>query len=193
MKAFFKEIAITAILALVIFFLLQVTVDTVIVIGISMEPSFHNEQRLLVSKVAYRFHEPERGDVIVFQPANSQEGDFIKRIIALPNDTLEIKEEAVYVNGTELDEPYIKSPPHYTIEEQKISENSYFVLGDNRNNSNDSHNGWVVPRQNIAGKVWLSIWPPAEWGLVPEYSLTEQLAGAINNYLARCPIIYINR
>ena len=193
MKAFFKEIAITAILALVIFVLLQVTVDTVIVVGISMEPSFHNEQRLLVSKVAYRFHEPERGDVIVFQPANSQEGDFIKRIIALPNDTLEIKEEAVWVNGTELDEPYIESPPRYTTEEQKISENSYFVLGDNRNNSNDSHNGWVVPRQNIAGKVWLSIWPPAEWGLVPEYSLTEQFAGAISNYLARCPIIYINR
>jgi len=193
MKTFFKEIAITAILALVIFFSLQVTVDTVIVIGISMEPSFHNKQRLLVNKVAYRLHEPERGDVIVFHPTNSQEGDFIKRIIALPNDTLEIKEEAVYVNGTELDEPYIKSPPHYTIEEQKISENNYFVLGDNRNNSNDSHNGWVVPRQNIAGKVWVSIWPPAEWGLVPEYSLIEQLTGAISNYLARYPIIYINR
>ncbi|TET66492.1 MAG: signal peptidase I [Dehalococcoidia bacterium] len=193
MKTFFREIVITAILALAVFFFLRVTVDTVIVIGISMEPSFHNEQRLLINKIAYRLHEPERGDVIVFQPANNQEGDYIKRIIALPNDTVEIKKEAVYINGEKLNEPYIKSPPSYTIKEQKIPENSYFVLGDNRNKSNDSHNGWVVPRQNIVGKVWLSIWPPAEWELVPDYSLTEQPAGAISNYLTGYPIIYINR
>lgn len=191
MKTFFREIMITAILALAVFFFLRVTVDTVIVIGISMEPSFHNEQRLLINKIAYRLHEPERGDVIVFQPANGQQGDFIKRIIALPNDTIEIKKEAVYINGEKLNEPYIKSPPNYTIEQQKIPENSYFVLGDNRNRSNDSHNGWVVPRQNITGKVWLSIWPPVKWGLVPEYSLTEQPAGARSNLLAGCPFIYI--
>jgi len=193
MKTFFREIVITAILALAVFFFLRVTVDTVIVIGISMEPSFHNEQRLLINKITYRLHEPERGDVIVFQPTTSQEGDFIKRIIALPNDTVEIKKEAVYINGEKLNEPYIKSPPSYTIKEQKIPENSYFVLGDNRNKSNDSHNGWVVPRQNIVGKVWLLIWPPAEWGLVPTYSLTEQPAGAISNYLTGYPMIYINR
>ncbi len=183
MKAFFREIVITAILALGIFFLLQATIDTVIVVGISMEPSFHNGQRLLVNKVAYRLHEPERGDVIVFQPTKHGEGDFIKRIIALPNDTVEIKDNAVYVNGTKLDEPYIKSPPHYTFEEQEIPRNSYFVLGDNRNNSDDSHNGWVVPRQNILGKVWLSIWPPAEWGLVPNYSLAGQLTIMIYKYI----------
>ena len=191
MKTFFREIVITAILALAVFFFLRVTVDTVIVIGISMEPSFYNEQRLLINKITYRLHEPERGDVIVFQPANNQEGDYIKRIIALPNDTVEIKEEAVYINGEKLNEPYIKSPPSYTIKEQKIPENSYFVLGDNRNHSNDSHNGWVVPHQNIVGKVWLSIWPPAEWGLVPNYFLTEQPAGAISNYLTGCPLLYI--
>lgn len=191
MKTFFREIMITAILALAVFFFLRVTVDTVIVIGISMEPSFHNEQRLLINKIAYRLHEPERGDVIVFQPANSQQGDFIKRIIALPNDTIEIKKEAVYINGEKLNEPYIKSPPNYTIKQQKIPENSYFVLGDNRNRSNDSHNGWVVPRQNITGKVWLSIWPPVKWGLVPDYSLTEQPAGARSNRLAGCPFLYI--
>jgi len=61
------------------------------------------------------------------------------------------------------------------LEEQKIPENMYFVLGDNRNNSDDSHNGWLVPRQNMIGKAWLSIWPPPEWGVVPSYSLAEQL------------------
>ncbi len=194
MKTFFREIAITAILALAIFFFLRVTVETVIVVGISMEPSFHNEQRLLVSKVTYRLHEPERGDVIVFHPVNSKEGDYIKRIIAQSSDTVEIKDGVVYVNGTKLNEPYIKNPPEYTLDERKIPQNNYFVLGDNRNNSNDSHNDWVVPRQNILGKVWLSIWPPAEWGVVPSHLLTEQLSSAMRDYLIGCPIIiYINR
>ena len=176
MKAFFREVLITTVLALAIFFLLRFTIDTVIVVGISMEPSFHSGQRILVSKVAYRLHEPERGDVIVFRPAdNNGQGEFIKRIIALPNDTVEIKDGAVYVNGKKLNEPYIKSPPSYRIAEQKIPPNNYFVLGDNRNRSNDSHNGWVVPRQNIIGKAWLSIWPPSEWGLVDNYPLQQQL------------------
>lgn len=178
MKTFFREIVITAILALVIFFVIQVTIGSFIVVGISMEPSFHNEQRLLVNKVVYRLHEPERGDVIVFEPVDSEQGDYIKRIIALPNDTIEVKKGAVYVNDAKLDEPYIKNPPSYTIKQKKIPENSYFVLGDNRNNSNDSHNGWVVPRQKIVGKAWLLIWPPTEWGLVPDYSLPEQLASS---------------
>ena len=191
MKAFFREIVITIILAVVVFFLIQATVGSFIVIGISMEPSFHSGQRLLVSKVTYRLHEPERGDAIVFQPADSQQGDYIKRIIALPGDTVEIKKGAVYVNSTKLDEPYIKSSPRYTTEQKIIPANNYFVLGDNRNNSNDSHNGWVVPRQKIVGKVWLSIWPPTEWEVVPDYSLTEQLASSISNRLAGAPILHI--
>ena len=81
---------------------------------------------------------------------------------------------AVYVNGSQLDEPYIKTSPNYTFSQQKILENEYFVLGDNRNNSNDSHNGWTVPRQNIIGKAWLSIWPPSEWRLVPSYPLQDE-------------------
>ena len=190
MKAFFRELIITAVLALSIFFLLRFTIDTVIILGISMEPSFHTGQRILVSKVAYRIHEPERGDVIVFTPSNSEKGEFIKRIIALPRDTVEVKDGAVYVNGIELKEPYIKSPPGYPLTMQKIPANNYFVLGDNRNQSNDSHNGWVVPRQNINGKAWVTIWPPPKWGLVPEHSLSDQLVSLINSYLVQPYIIY---
>jgi len=183
MRAFLREIAITTVLALSIFLLLRFTIDTVIVLGISMEPNFHTGQRILVSKVTYHMHEPERGDVIVFTPNNGVKGEFIKRIIALPGDTVEVKDGAVYINGTRLNEPYIKTPPSYRLREQEIPEDNYFVLGDNRNRSDDSHNGWVVPRQNIIGKAWLTIWPPPQWGLVPSYPLADQLATIIDSYL----------
>ena len=175
MKTFLREILITAILALIIFFTVQTTLQTFVVVGPSMLPNFEDEQRLLVNKVVYYFHEPERGDVVIFQSPNNRQEDYIKRIIALPDDTVEVKNGAVYVNGSKLDEPYIKNPPSYTLAEQKITEDSYFVLGDNRDNSNDSHRGWVVPRQNLVGKAWLSIWPLDKWETVPVYPLQEQL------------------
>ena len=180
MKSFLREIVITAVLALGIFFLIQTTLGSFIVVGISMEPSFFDGERLLVNRVVYNLHEPERGDVIVFDPGG-QQPDYIKRIIALPGDTVEVKDGAVYVNDSKLDEPYIKSSPYYTTEPKTVPANSYFVLGDNRNNSNDSHNGWVVQSEKIVGKVWLLIWPPNEWGIVPEYSLAEQLVSYVNN------------
>ena len=180
MRTLFREILGTILLAIVIFILLQTTVQSFIVEGPSMEDSFHNGQRLLIikDKVAYAFHEPERGDVTIFHPPGNRRGDYIKRIIGLPGDTVEVKEQAVYINGTELDEHYVKDPPGYTLKLTKVPENNYFVLGDNRNNSSDSHSGWMVPRQNIIGKAWLSIWPPEKWGLVPDYPLEKQLAGS---------------
>ena len=179
MKTFFREILITLALAVVVFFIIQTTVQTFVVMGASMEPSLHDRQRLLVNKAVYYLSEPERGDVIVFKLAKRQ-ADYVKRIIALPGDTVEVKTGVVYVNGSPLEESYIKNPPSYTIEQQKILGNTYFVLGDNRDNSDDSHNGWVVPHQNIIGKAWLLIWPPNEWGLVPNYPLQEQLVGAVS-------------
>ncbi len=180
MKAFLRETLGTLILAVIIFFVLQATLQSIIVVGPSMEPGLHDGQRLLVNKVVYYFHEPERGDVIVFHSPNTQQVNYIKRIIASPDDTVEVKGGAVYVNGSELFEPYIKDTPNYTIHQQKIPENNYFVLGDNRNNSNDSHNGWTVKREGMIGKAWLSIWPPNKWGLVPSYSLSEQLISSTN-------------
>ena len=181
MKSFFREFLLTLILALVIFFLLQTTVQTFVVVGSSMEPNLYEEERLVVNKVVYRLHEPERGDVIVFLPPNGHRPEYIKRVIGLPSETIEIKSGAVYINGSKLNESYIKEMPKYNLSQRKIPEDKYFVLGDNRNNSNDSHNDWTVPRQNIVGKAWLAIWPPNTWGVVPNFSLPEQLAGLKNN------------
>jgi signal peptidase I len=178
MKTFLREVLITIILALIIFFAARATIQTFVVVMDSMEPSFHEGQRLVVNKAIYMFGDPERGDVIIFRAPNGRLDDFIKRVIAIPGDTVEVKNGAVYVNGVKLDEPYIMSPPSYTLAEQEVPEKSYFVLGDNRNQSNDSHHGWLAPRQNLIGKAWLSTWPPDTWGVVPNYPLEEQLTDA---------------
>ena len=173
MKTLLRDITFIFIAAAVIFLLLQTTIQSFVVVGYCMEPNFEDGQRLVINKAIYHFHEPQRGDVIILHPPISPEDTYIKRLIALPGDTIEVKDETMYVNGSKLDEPYIKEPPRYTIPSKKIPENEYFVLGDNRNNANDSHNGWTVPRQNIVGKVWLSIWPPQHWGLIPHYPSGE--------------------
>jgi len=188
MKTSFREILIVFLIAAIIFTGLRATVQSFIVYGPSMETSFHDGQRILVIRdnIAYAFHEPERGDVVIFNPPpphDSATKPFIKRIIGLPDEIVEIKMETVYIsdNGEAflLDErAYIENPPNYTFNRYKVPENTYFVLGDNRNNSNDSHNNWTVPRQNIIGKAWLSIWPPNEWGLASTPSQLEQLAAA---------------
>lgn len=172
MKGFIRQTLITILLAIIIFIGLQATFQSSVVVGSSMEPNFVPGQRLVVNKLTYQFHEPERGDVIIFHPPTNGQVDYIKRIIALPGDTLEIKNGTVYVNGKPLDEKaYIVDPPDYTVRQREIPRDFYFVLGDSRNNSNDSHTGWLLPRQNIIGKAWLSIWPPENWGVIPSYAL----------------------
>jgi signal peptidase I len=170
MRGVIREVVTTIIVAVVIFLVLQATVQSFVVIGSSMRPNFEPGQRLLVSKVAYRFGEPQRGEVIVFRPPNNKDIDYIKRVIALPGDKIEIKEGTVYINNVALDEPYIKAPTNDTLRPTEIPENEYFVLGDNRNNSNDSYDWGTVPRQNIVGKAWLSVWPPDQWGVVAHYT-----------------------
>ena len=180
MRTFLRDTLTTLILAAVIFFGLQFTIQHSVVISPSMVPSLQVKQHLIINKVVYKFHEPERGDVIVFHPVNSQQGDFIKRIIGLPGESVEIKEGTVYIHKKDgsvfpLDEPYVTDQAKYPFEGDTIPENEYFVLGDNRNNSDDSRSGWTLPRQNIVGKAWLSIWPRDRWGLAPNYPLQEQI------------------
>jgi len=181
MKKAHREILRTFILAAVIFFVLQATIQSSIVVGCSMEPGLQNGERILISKVVYKLHEPERGDVIVFYPPEyprEQKVEYVKRIIALPGEYVEIKDSKVYIYQNNevliLDElSYIKEPPNNSFTKQMVLENTYFVLGDNRNNSNDSRKFGMVSREDIIGKAWLSIWPPQEWGAIQNHSLPQ--------------------
>ena len=177
MKSFSRDILVTILIAMLSFFVMHASIQSAVVIGPSMEPTVEEQQRLLVNKLVYFFHAPERGDVVIFQPPNKSQPDYIKRIIGVPGDTVEIKNGYVYLNSKKLDEPYIKDRPTYNLSAKRLAENNYFVLGDNRNNSNDSHNGWTVTRPDIIGKAWLRIWPPNEWGVIPNGQIDTQLAG----------------
>lgn len=172
MKAL-REIGITILIAVAIFALLRVTVQAYTVQYSCMLPNIEEGEWLMVSKASYFFSDPKRGDVIVFNPPVSSQYPYIKRVIGLPGETVEVRDGKVFINGIPLIEEYIKEPPNYTMAPKVIPEGEYFVLGDNRNNANDSHAGWTVPRENIIGKAWFIYWPPDKWGPVKQYSYPE--------------------
>lgn len=133
-----------------------------------MMPTVKNGNLVLVNKVDYLIGSPQTGDVIVFHYPREPSEDFIKRVIATPGETVEIKtDKGVWVNGRKLNEPYIEAIPDYPHEPDtygvdvrlNVPKNDYFVLGDNRNNSFDSHDWGFVPRQNIIGKALVAYWP----------------------------------
>jgi signal peptidase I len=168
---FFRDIIVPILVGLAFFALFQVTVGSFKVYGSSMLPGIEQGDYILVSKATYRLGEPQRGDIIVLHSPQDPNTDLIKRIIALPGDTVEIKDNTVFVNDTALVEPYIMESPHYLLPPEKIPAGQYFVLGDNRNNSSDSHRGWTLPRKNIIGKAWITYWPPYRWRAMEHYKL----------------------
>jgi signal peptidase I len=163
----FRDIIAPVLLGIAVFALFHVTVGSFKVYGTSMLPTIEEGEYIMVSKAAYFFNQPQRGDIIVFDSPQDPRSDLIKRIIALPGDTVEIRDDKVIVNGTSLKETYTLEPPHYLMPPEEIPAGHYFVLGDNRNNSSDSHRGWTAPRQNIVGKAWITYWPPYRWRLIP--------------------------
>jgi signal peptidase I len=196
-----RELVETVILAALIFLAVRAVIQNFRVEGASMEPSLENNEYLLVNKAIYFrvdmdqvhrflpfipgdgddddrhiFRAPRRGDVVVFKFHLDPRRDFIKRVIGVPGDSVEIRDGSVYINGQPLREDYIQSPPNYTYGPKTVPAGHYFVLGDNRRNSFDSH-AWgsscppeqlcdFVPEENIIGQAWISYWPFEDFGLV---------------------------
>jgi len=164
-----RDFILPVVVAVAVYALLHFSVASFKVYGVSMLPTVRPDEQIMVSKVAYFVHQPERGDIIVLHSPREGNVDLIKRVIALPGDTVEIKNRKVIVNGKPLDEPYIAEPPNYEIPKMEIPDGQYFVLGDNRNHSSDSHVGWTAPRENIVGKTWMTYWPPQMWRIIKSY------------------------
>jgi signal peptidase I len=176
---FLREVLETLGLAVLLFLVINIISARVRVDGISMRPTLNDGEFVLINRLAYKFGHYQRGDIIVFRPPmyppqgffrqllglpniSDNYEDYIKRIVGLPGDQVRIDQGAVYINGVALREPYIAAPPNYPGE-WTVPADNLFVLGDNRNNSSDSHAWGFLPVQNILGKALLVYWPFKDW------------------------------
>jgi signal peptidase I len=154
--------AVTAIL-IVVFVVQPVKVE-----GTSMQPHLADQERIFVNKFVYHFSEISRGDIVVFWFPKDPTKSFIKRVIGLPTEQVEIRRGEVFINGTRLVEPYVR-PAYFdysSVGPLIVAEGSYFVLGDHRNSSNDSRNWGFVPKENIFGKAVFRYWPVTKLGVI---------------------------
>jgi len=157
-----RELAETTLMTVVVFiFLVTFVVQGFKVYGSCMEPNLFTGERLLGNKFVYRFEKPSRGDIIVFRFPPDPHKIFIKRIVALPGETVEIRQGKVYINGKPMHEPYMRKVAHGDFPPQKVPKGNVFVLGDNRDASNDSRFWGDLPIKNIQAKAWLRYWPMA--------------------------------
>lgn len=160
---------------LVSLFVVTYIVQRTEVDGQSMEPKLENGDNLMVDKVSYRFRDPERFEIIVLRPFPSQKNTlYIKRIIGLPGETIQIREDGtILINGEKLEESYGKEiikPENIGRANEPITlgDDEYFVMGDNRNNSGDSRNKQIgnINRSQIIGRAWIRIWPISKWCVI---------------------------
>ncbi len=187
MRIVIRELFETVILALLIFLGLQFSMGNYRVEGSSMLPNLAEGEYVIVNKLVYMrfdprdlvslipfveveddrdvfpFHAPRRGEVIIFEFPNNPERDFVKRVIGVPGDTIEIRHGSVIVNSIPLNEPYITHHDTGNMGRITVPEGGYFVLGDNRRASNDSRSWGPVPTHNIIGRTLVSFWPLNGW------------------------------
>ncbi len=186
-SSFLREVAEVILLAVILYIGISFAVQTVHVEGLSMFATLDDNDYLIANKIDYRLHAPQRGDIIILRPPNNNSTDFIKRVIALPGERLLIRDGVVYINGHRLIEPYLPEawvvfnnwPATGSSNGTVIPPNQYFVMGDNRNKSQDSRYFGPIGRDRIDGRAWFRIWPLDHFGDI--YSQVPQLeSGSIS-------------
>ncbi len=173
-----RELVETIVLSLLIFLLIRGVVQNYRIESLSMQPNFYEGQFILVNKLAYRLGQPERGDVVVFHNPNNPSEDYIKRIIGLPGDTLEVRDQQIILNGQPLDEPYATNPiaAFDQFGPTVVEPDHIFVMGDNRPNSSDSRRIGAIDEELIVGRAWVRVWPVQEWEVIRHPDLHADLA-----------------
>jgi signal peptidase I len=172
-------------LIVTIYTLVNLATARAVVEGASMQPNFRTGQLVIVNRFAYYFSQPQRGDVIVLHDPKNISQDFIKRVMALPGETVQLKQGRVYVNGKLLDEPYIEHLCKAGCDGTwTLKDDEYFVLGDNRSNSFDSHSFGPIKRTLIVGQAWFRYWPLSDVGFIdhPRYGNIPANANAMETH-----------
>ncbi len=169
-KQFLRDLVETLLLAIVLYVGINALSARVRVDGMSMQPTLENGEFILINRIPYKFWDIERGDIIVFHHPVDQTQELIKRVIGLPGDIIIIKDKQVLLNGIALQEQYIAASPVYDGQ-WLVPNRSVFVLGDNRNDSSDSHSWGMLPMENIVGKAVLIYWPPPQWAVIHHIEL----------------------
>lgn len=170
--SFLRELAEVVVLAVILYIGISFAVQTVHVEGLSMFATLDDNDYLIADKIDYRLHAPQRGDIIILRPPTDNSKDFIKRVIALPGERLLIRDGTVYINGHRLIEPYLPEawtvfanwPQNGSPDGTVIPKDQYFVMGDNRNKSQDSRTFGPIGRDRIDGRAWFRIWPLSHFG-----------------------------
>jgi len=181
-RSFWREVVETALLIAAIYTLVNLATSRYVVEGLSMYPSFEGNEYLIVNRFEYMFREPERGDIVIFHYPNNPERDFIKRIIGLPGETVAMENGQVFINDVPVDEPYVNdlcTASNCRYREWILGEDEFFVLGDNRNSSQDSANFGPVNRSFMVGRAWVKYWPPSEWEIIEHHTYGEPPTGII--------------
>ena len=165
-RRFAKDILEVVVISLFLFFSINAVSARIRVESVSMQPTLFAGNFVVVNKLAYQFGEPERGDIVVFEyPPDPNQDPYIKRVIGLPGESVQIADGKVMINGVHIQEPYLVSDTHQGGG-WSVPEDSLFVMGDNRRNSSDSRSWGVVPLENVIGKALVIYWPPEKWELL---------------------------